>query len=80
MPNDIANNSGSGNSTASGPVVPGTRKVTVSALAGALVTVAMAFVPQDASFNTPQVAAALSTIVMAVLFYVTPESYNRPGS
>lgn len=55
---------------------PGTRKVTVGALSGALVTVA-SFIAAEAGLPlTPEVTGAAATLVTALLVYMTRETYT----
>ncbi len=55
---------------------PGTRKVTVGALSGAVVTL-LAYLLKDTAYAlSPEVTAAAGTLVTAILFYLTPETYR----
>lgn len=55
---------------------PGTRKVTVGALSGAIVTVALYCLDLNGSTVPPEVYAGATTMLTALLTYMTRESYS----
>ncbi|UJB73439.1 hypothetical protein HRE53_33170 (plasmid) [Acaryochloris sp. 'Moss Beach'] len=57
-------------------IKPSTRKVTVGALAGALVTVGVWVIGETTTIEIPDpVSAALGTILTAIFVYNTEETY-----
>ena len=63
-------------SEATAPIKPGTRKVTVGALAGALVTIIFAILQSNGLTIPNEVFGAASTVATAFLAYMTTESFG----
>tara|TARA_E500000318_G_scaffold111826_1_gene131991 strand:+ start:6064 stop:6309 length:246 start_codon:yes stop_codon:yes gene_type:complete len=62
--------------TTAPPVKPGTRKVTVGALSGALVTVVLYLLGENGMTVSGEVTGAMSTIVTTFLVYMTTETFT----
>ncbi len=57
---------------------PGTRKVTVGALSGAIVTVVVYYLSTTGIQVPAEVVAAATTLVTALLVYRTTETFTQP--
>lgn len=61
---------------AQNPPKPGTRKITVGALSGAVVTILVHVFSQLQVPLSAEVTAAMGSIVTAILTYMTTETYT----
>lgn len=55
---------------------PGTRKVTVGVLSGAVVAVLVSFASSAGVEISPEVVSAATTLVTAILVYTTSETFT----